>query len=49
MQVLSGIKFLLNEAGESRELSPREVDAIETYGYDYAVNFPMEGPTGERY
>lgn len=49
MQILSNIKFLLDSEGNSRELSPREIDAIEKYGEDFAENFPMEGPTGNKY
>jgi hypothetical protein len=49
MKILNEIRFLINEAGESRELSPHEIDAVERYGYEYAVNFSIDGPTGERY
>ena len=35
--------------GSRRELSPREYEAVEYYGEDIAVAFPLEGPTGQRY
>ncbi len=49
MQVLRNLPILLDVEGNSRELSPLEVDALERYGDHFAENFPMEGPTGERY
>ena len=32
-----------------RELSPREVEAVEYYGKDIIAAFPANGPTGQRY
>lgn len=49
MKVLRNLPILLDTEGNSRELSPREVDALAKHGDEYAENFNIEGPTGERY
>lgn len=48
-QILRNIWWMLDETGDSRELSPLEIDAIEKYGDEFAENFPMEGPDGTKY
>lgn len=48
-QILRNIWFRLDEEGNSRELSPLEIDAVIKYGDDFAERFPSEGPDGTRY
>lgn len=49
MKILRNIWWMLDESGNSRELSPLEVDAVEKYGDEIAERFPAEGPDGTRY
>lgn len=41
--------MFVSENGVTRELSPREYEAVNRYGTDIAVAFPIEGPGPQRY